>query len=228
MTRPDFAWADTSRLTDDDVLFLIESFPEPARSYEGIARILEELPNTLESALTSRSVVEKVIHDRDKLLRISPFLLFNVLLRQVLDHREGRVERRVINYLANLLAIFVASHRLYRVEEVDAEDREYLVDLLEEAMDADDRRRFMVHAHVGNYALYLSGVFEKWIESRHRYGRRPVDTGYYADLGSASFGQAATLPPAKEYELTDVFVRLSLMFDPYRTALSRLANDYLM
>lgn len=228
MRRPDFAWADSSRLTDEDVLFLIESFPPPARSYEEIARILEELPNTLESALTSRSVVERVIHDRDRLLRISPFLLFNVLLRQVLDHREGTVERRVINYLANLLAVFVASHRLHRVEDVDAEDTQYLVDLLEEAVDADERRRFMVHAHVGNYALYLSGVFEKWIESRHRYGRRPVDAGYYADLGSASFGQAATLPPAREYDLTDVFVRLSLMFDPYRTALSRLASDYLM
>lgn len=228
MARPDFAHADLSRLADRDVRFLVESFPDPGRSYGEIAGILDDLPNTLESSLCSRTIVEKVLHDRDELLRISPFLLFNVLLREVLPSRPDALERRVINYLANLLALFVETHRLYRVVDDDPERFEYLVDLLEEAADADPRRRFEVRAHIGNYALYLTGVFGRWIEAHNRYGRRPVDTGYYADMGSASFGEASAMAPAREYGLTDVFLRLSLQFDPYRDALSRLTDRFLV
>ena len=227
MMRPDFAVADISRLEDRDIRFLVESFPDPGRSYEEIARVIDELPTTLESMLSARSVVERIIFDRQRLLRISPFLLFNVLLRQVMPDQHRRADRRVINYLANLLAIFVRSHRVHRVEGADADGYDYLVDLLEEASEADERRRFLVHAHVGNFSLYTSGLFGRWIEHRHRYGRRTLDASYYADLGSASFGQASSLPPAREFGLEDVFVRLALMFDPYKEALGRLSYEYL-
>lgn len=225
--RPDFAHTDVSRLTDRDLQFLLEQFPDPGRSYEEIARVMDELPTTLESMLDSRGVVERVIEDRERLLRISPFLLFNVLLRQVFHTEKDTVQRRVINYLANLLAVFVDAHRLYRVEASDPRAYEYLVDLLEEAARADDRRRFLVHAHVGNFSLYLSGIFGRWIEERHQHGRRPVDLGYFSDLGSSSFGQASAMPQAEEYGLTDVFLRLALMFDPHREALQTLADEFL-
>ena len=227
MRRPDFARTELHPLADGDLRFLIESFPEPASSYEEIARVLDELPNTLESMLTSQVVVEQVIFDREKLLRISPFLLFNVLLRQVLaDHRRP-AERRVVNYLANLMALFVNKHRLYRIDSADQEAYEYLVDLIEQAVDADRRRRFLVHAHVGNYALFMTGLYGAFLEERFKHGRRTVNGDYYADLGSSSYSQASALPPAQEFDLTDVFVRLSLTFDSYRQALATVATDYM-
>ena len=58
MRRPDFARTQLQPLADGDLRFLIESFPRPASSYEEIARILDTLPNTLESVLTSDSVVD--------------------------------------------------------------------------------------------------------------------------------------------------------------------------
>ena len=227
MRRPDFARTELQPLNDGDLRFLIDSFPQPASSYAEMARVLDELPNTLESMLTSQSVVQRVIFDREKLLRISPFLLFNVLLRQVLDDHRRAAERRVVNYLANLMALFVTQHRLYRIDSADAEAYGYLVDMIEQAVSADRRRRFLVHAHVGNFSLFMTGMFGAYLEERFKHGRRTVGTDYYADLGSASFSQASVLPPAQEYELTDVFVRLALTFDTYRRALGNIATDYL-
>lgn len=227
MTRPDFARTELQPLVDGDLRFLIESFPEPATSYQEIAQHLDTLPNTLESILTSNSVVERVIFDRDRLLRISPFLLFNVVLRQVLSDHRRPAERRVVNYLANLLALFAQTQRLYRIDSADAEACEYLVDMIQEAQGADRRRRFLVHAHVGNYSLFHTGVFGAYIEDRFKHGRRTVNSDYYADLGSASYSQASALPQAQEFHLTEVFVRLSLTFDSYRRALGTIATDYL-
>ncbi len=227
MRRPDFARTELQPLADGDLRFLIESFPQPASSYEEIGRILEALPNTLESVLTSHSVVDRVIFDRERLLRISPFLLFNVLLRQVLSDHTRPAERRVVNYLANLMALFVTAHRLYRIDSADAEAYEYLVDMIDHAAGADRDRRFLVHAHVGNYSLFMTGMFGAFLEERFKNGRRTVNGDYYADLGSASYSQASSLPPAHEFQLTDVFVRLALTFDSYRQALATIAGDYL-
>lgn len=227
MKRPDFARTELQPLEDGDLRFLIDSFPEPATRYEEIARILDTLPNTLESMLTSDSVVQKVIYDREKLLRISPFLLFNVLLRQVLSDHRRPAERRVVNYLANLMALFVTTHRLYRVDATDDEAYAYLVDMIEKAVGADPRRRFLIHAHVGNYSLFMTGLFGAYFEERYKNGRRTVSSDYYADLGSASYSQASALPPAQEYQLTEIFVRLALTFDSYRHALGTLACDYM-
>ncbi len=227
MTRPDFATTNLQPLADRDLRFLMEHFPQPGRSYEEIAQVIHRVPTTLDSMLDSEFVFRKILEQRNTLLDISPFLLFNVLLRRSIGAPRSAIERRVVNYIANLLALFVHTDRLYRVHRSDTETYEYIVDMIAEAARVDARRQFLVYSHIGNYTLWLTGLFPQWIEYRHRYKRRPVDMSFFTNSGRAYFERAATHPLAREYELSDVFLRLALMFDQYKRALNFMAREHL-
>lgn len=226
MTRPDFACTDLDRLSDADLRYLVENFPRHGRSYEEMARVVHSLPTTVESMLSSGYVVQRLLDRRAVILRISPFLLFNALLRSVLPKPAKSLDRSVINYVANVLALFVRTDRLFRVAPEDRHGHEHLVDLVEERAHCDPRRRFLAHAHAGNYSLYLSGWFADWLEHRHRFGRSTVSPDYYCDIGRSGFQEAASHPLASTYRLEDVFLRLALGFDLYRGALRQLSRRY--
>lgn len=227
MRKPDFARTNLSGLMDRDLALLIENMPQAGANYREIARLVNELPTTLESMLTSDYVFQ-MIRDRQRLIvDISPFLLFSVLLRRSLASPRSSLDRRVINYLANLLALFIHTDRIYRVEPGDREPREYVVDLLQDAQQADPYRQFVTHAHIGNYALWLTGLQLEWLEYRHRYHRRPIDSKYYVESGQSNFGQAARHRLAREFGLEDVFLRLAMMFDDYKRGLNYMASHFM-
>jgi len=227
MPRPDFAHTDLRRLEDRDLRFVVENFPVPGRSYEEISQLIDSLPTTVESMLSSEYLYRTVCDQNRLLIDVSPFLLFSVLLRRCLADHRTRDDQRIINYMANLLSLFVHTDRLYRVQPGDAETREYIVDLIQEAQQANERRQFHIYSHIGNYSLFLTGLFPRWIEYRHRYGRRPVDVQYYVDFGRAYFQRASEHPMAKELGLDEVFLRLALLFDSYKAALNRMTREYL-
>lgn len=227
MTRPDFACTELGRLANPDLKFLIENMPQPAQSYKEIAAVVHRLPTTVESMLTSDYVLQALLDRRQSILDISPFLLFSVLLRRSLGRYRSSLDRQVINYIANLLALFISTDRIYRVHAQDPASYEYLVDLIQDAQEADPSRRFTVHAHIGNYALYLTGVFPHWIEHRHRYHRKLVNSQYYVDFGRSYFDSAGKHPLAREFGLRDVFLRLALMFDDYKRGLNHMVSHYM-
>lgn len=226
-TRPDIVNRGLERLTHGDLRFLVENFPGPAASYEDVSRILSTLPSTLESMLDAEHVYRSIFENRRELLEISPFLVFNVLLRRSTGGARTPVERAVVNYLANLLSLFVRTDRVYRPGAGDTRSYEYFVDLAQEAARADEARSFVLHAHIGNYALYLTGIFGEALEYRRRYKRRPVDARYYADMGRTGYRDAAANRLARVYRLEDVFLRLAIQFDYYRDRLNVLAREYL-
>ena len=224
MSRPDFARTDTGGLTEDDLQFLMDNFPLPGRSFEEIAEAINQFPSTLESILESDFVIQKLLGSRELLLRISPFLFFNAVLRRALPaRRRSRIERKAINYIANLLCVFIHTDRLHRFQAHEQRAFVYLWEMIEEAERADPRRRFLIYSHIGNYSLYLSGLFADWIRHRHRFGRRSVDLKFYSDFGRAYFERASDHQMARTYELDDVFAHLAGAFEDYRHALQRLA-----
>jgi hypothetical protein len=226
-SAPDIAVRGLERLTDRDLRFLVERFPAPAASYEEMARVLAELPSTLESLLDAEHVFRSIYENRRELLEISPFLLFNVLLRRCTGRARTPTERAVVNYLANLLSLFVRAERVWRPLPSEARAYEYLVDLAAEAARANEHRSFLLHAHIGNYALYLTGIFGDALRYRRRHKRRPLDPAYYADMGRIGYRDAASNRLARLYRLEDVFLRLALQFDYYRDRLNVLAREYI-
>ena len=96
MNRPDFACTDLSALPTHDLRFLIGQMPGADGSDGAFLRDVEQLPDTLESMLTS-DYVFRLIRDREHGdLILSPFLVFGVLLRRTLGPPRSRLERRVV------------------------------------------------------------------------------------------------------------------------------------
>ena len=227
MNQPDFAAAQTAQLTERDLLFLFEHFPQPGVDAIEAVRRAHKMPSTLESLLESDYVRRAMLDRSVAWLDISPRLFFNVLLRHALPERRSPGERRAINYVANVLGLFVHAERVVRVQPGDERTYEYIVDLVTEAASAGPERQFMVHCHIGNYALFLSGLYARAIEHRHRYRRRPVSLDYYRQAGRSFYATAAQNWRAQRYGLRDVFHQLAHRFDYYRGGLHRIATETL-
>ena len=225
MNRPDFALFAELSFSDKDLLFLFENFPVPGVDPVEAVRRVHEHPSTLESVLDSRYLKDAVLARDGRWLDISPGLFFNVLLRQALPRRRDALDREVVHYLANLLARFAHGDRLYRLQGDDPKQFQYLVDLIEEGAGSPPERRFLVDAHIGNFALYLSGMCEPWIQHRETYRRRPVSLEYYTAMGANHYAQAADSWQATRYGLHDIFERLSQGFEYFRKGMRTVAEQ---
>lgn len=227
MDHPDFATGFNAQLTERDLLFLFEHFPQPGVDAIEAVRRVHERPSTLESLLESDYVYQAMLDREIAWLDVSPRLFFNVLLRHALKRHRTPEERRAIHYVANLLALFVDADRVVRVEPGGERTYQYIVDLVAEAATASPERQFLVHCHIGNYALFLSGLHARAIEHRHRYRRRPVSLDYYRQTGRSFYATAAQNWRAQRYGLRDVFQQLAHRFDYYRGGLHRIATETL-
>ena len=223
----DFARTGSELLSDDDLRFVIEQFPKPGKSYEEISRAIHHFPEALESMLNSEELFLKIRDESQIMLDISPFLLFSVFVRRSLADKRIIGDKKVVNYIANLLSLFVAKSRLYRVERHDEHAHQYITDMIQEAQTADSRRQFLICAHIGNYSLFLTGIFSKYIEYCHQYKRRPVDVQFYVDFGKTYYERASEHTIARDFDLDETFFRLSIMFEVYKDALNHLAKQYL-
>jgi hypothetical protein len=155
-------------------------------------------------------------------LRVSPHLYFYVLVRHVL-RRSGLDDRRVADYVAELLAEFSREERSHCVVPGQPGRLQYFFEMLTALETADDHTAFCIRAHIGNHSLFLSGVFPEHI--LHRAERRGAPgLRYYENLGRANYRAASHHRLAARYDLAAVFDTLSEHFEPTRRALNDLAE----
>lgn len=223
MQAPDFAQLGPSQFRESDLRFLFEHFPVSGIDIDEAVRLAIERPSTLESLLDSDYVFRAIRDHRLRWLQVSPKLLFNVLLRRTLPGPRTPLQRQTIYYLSHVLELFMHTERLYRVQSGSEEPSfEYLVDLVREATASDPARGFLVHTHIGNYALYLSGRCRAWIEHRYRYKRRPMSLDYYCSMGRSYYYSASRHRAAEDFGLRGIFGHLAAHFEDYRAGLERL------
>ncbi|MGQ0501534.1 MAG: hypothetical protein ACT4P0_02820 [Panacagrimonas sp.] len=225
MQSPDFALTGPSQFSHRDLLFLFEHFPVAGVDPVEAIRRVHEQPNTLESILESRFVHDALTDRKALWLDVSPQLFFDVMLRRALPGPRDRIERSVIHYLANLLGLFSSTERVYQLQQGEEKRFEYLADLAREGLESGPERQFLVNAHIGNYALYLSGVCAPWVEYRRTYKRRPVSMEYYRRMGRSHYAHAAGSPQASQFGLRELFRHLAERFEYFRAGMQRLAED---
>lgn len=148
----------------------------------------------------------------------SPSLLFYVLVRHALLD-VGVDDPVVADYFASLLREFGVRQRATRVDDVDDQDHRYLVDILADLSVSTGDRQFKVSVHLGNYALWLSGIFPERIAAQ-QLRRGGPDVSYYETLGGRGYAEAAEHHLAERRGLDDVLRTASERVREVRLALN--------
>lgn len=154
-------------------------------------------------------------------LTISPQLYFYVLVRHVLK-QTGLNSRATCDYVASLLETFSRTARLRSPANGSEGPIQYVSDMLIALRDASPQQTFLVQAHIGNYTLFISGIFHETVLSRSQRGG--PDLSFYEEMGRSSFAAVARHKVARSCELTGVFETLADGFRDVRVALNRLAD----
>jgi len=153
--------------------------------------------------------------------RPSAPLFFYVLVRHGLCE-SGIDDTRLSDYLGSLLLEFGLRDRAYRIAQHDDESRHYLVDLIADLSTARGQRAFLILAHLGNFSLWLAGVFPDYIAQRTARNGAP-GVRYYDELGARGFRMAAGHGMAREFDLDDIYASAAEAFPAIRGALNRLS-----
>lgn len=188
---------------------------------ESARQRLEE--DGLDGLLDDPRVLNALLTDED--VKSRPELVFYVLVRQSMLER-GVDDTAAADYVASLLVAFGRDRRAYRISEDGDVEYGYLVDLWERLRDANGREAFLLRAHMGNFALWLSGLFPDFLEARERSrGAPPIS--YYEQMGSTGYDMASRSPEAAALGLRDALGSVARHFGGVRTALNRVSDRYL-
>jgi hypothetical protein len=206
------------RFTAEDFGFVVRSLSRDARQSVGLVELLTD-PETRDEILDHEDLVRAVLENTGN-LTISSQFYFYILARLVLK-RSGLNDRVLADYVAALLERFSQTRQLRSpVRDIETE---YLSDLLLALQKATPYQAFLIRAHVGNYSLFVSGIFHESIERRSQRGA--PDCSFYEDMGRSNFHAAAELEVARRYELSGLFCTLASSFHECRLALNRLADE---
>jgi hypothetical protein len=148
-----------------------------------------------------------------------------VVVRHAL-RRVGADDRALADYVAAVLLAFGMRGRATRIADGDDETYDSLAELLDDVDGPDVRRNFLVRQHLGNYALWLSGMFPDHIEHR-RWRRGGPDLDYYESLGRRGFQLAASHRLAQEHGVAALFEEAAERFPSLRIALNGVSDALL-
>lgn len=185
---------------------------------EGAERRLEEdgLDAILDDPRTRNALLT------DPRAAAPPDLIIYVLVRQAL--LEGGVEdRSVADYVTSLVLRFGEEGLAYRPGDESDEEYHYLVDILLRINLSGSHDRFILNSHLGNFSLWISGLFPQFVEAREqRKGAPPLD--YYERMGAGGYRQAADSSEAAKLGLEPILREVSDHFRGVRIALNRISD----
>jgi hypothetical protein len=148
-----------------------------------------------------------------------------VMVRHAL-RRLGEEDRRLADYVAAVLMHFGMRDNAHRIGASDDQLYDSLAALVADVDDPDGRRSFLVRTHLGDYALWLSGLFPDYIEHR-RWRRGGPDLDYYEEMGRRGYQLAAGHRLADDHGLATLFATAAERFGLLRAALNDVSDALL-
>lgn len=178
----------------------------------GPDRLLDE-PGLLEALLAVRSLVQP-----------SPPLFAYVAVRHVL-RAAGIDDADLTDYVAALLLGFGDHDASSRLGAHDDQTYNYLVDIVSDLAAGEEtgERAFLLRAHLGNYSLWLAGLFPDRIAYQRARAGGP-DLPYYDELGRQGYDLASRHRLADRFGLAGIYRAAAERFPALRTAFNRLSD----
>lgn len=152
--------------------------------------------------------------------------LFTYVIVRHAMREVNEQDRGISDYVASILVHFALHDNAHRVSPVDDETYDTVAALLADADRGDPTRRFLCSAHLGNYALWLGGLFPDRVEDR-RWRRGGPDLEYYDEMGKKGFALAAEHRLARQYGMEGLFATAADHFPRLRVALNHVSDRLL-
>ncbi len=208
-----------ARFTAADFDFVVHTL---ARSQSDCVSLVDLLSDseTRDSVLDNPRLVDAILSNAGH-LRISSQFYFYVLARHVLK-QAGIIDRKLSDYIGSLLETFSRAN-VQAPHTSDERVHQYISDMLIALSRATPEQAFLLRAHVGNYSLFVSGIFHE--NAQRRSARGGPNLAFYEQIGSRNYEIVADDPTAKRCELNDVFEGLADRFHDVRVALNHLAEE---
>jgi hypothetical protein len=208
------------RFTADDFDFVVRILSRSERDSVNLVSLLTD-GEARDSILDHPQLLDSILADGAP-LNISPQLYFYILIRHVLKE-TGLNDRAVSDYLASLLETFSRTARMRSPADGNSNPVQYVSDMLIALQKASPAQSFLIRAHVGNYSLFITGMFQSTVQSRSQRGA--PDLSFYEEVGRANFKAVSRHELARSCALTNIFEALADQFHEVRLALNRLADS---
>ncbi len=209
-----------SRLREADLQLVLIVLAEGSatRRADLERRLAREGPDAL---LDDPALAERLLAVRTVLAPSAPLFVYAVLRRHLLD--AGFDDAELADYLAALVLDFGRGERARQVRDGDPARHDYLVDLLALLERSEGEGRFLVLAHLGNYALWLAGLFPDRIAAR-QIRRGGPDVSYYDQVGRRGYADASGHAMAEVAGMVGVFAAAGERFPARRSTLNRMSD----
>jgi hypothetical protein len=221
-----------ARFTAADFDFIVRTLARSQTDQVSLVDLLSDI-ETRDSILDHPRLVDAILNHCGH-LRISSQFYFYVLARHVLQ-QGGIGDRKLCDYVASLLEAFSRAKQL-RVPQTpercadsatsdSTRGEQYISDMLIALTRATPEQAFLLRAHVGNYSLFISGIFHE--NTQRRSLRGGPDIEFYEQVGRTNYQLVASHAAARRCELDDVFEGLADRFRDVRLALNQLSDQLL-
>jgi hypothetical protein len=211
-----------ARFTAADFDFIVRTLARSQTDHVSLVDLLSDA-ETRDSILDHPRLVDAILSNAGH-LRISSQFYFYVLARHVLQ-QAGIGDRKLCDYVGSLLETFSRASRLQAPDKIENQACEYISDMLIALTRATPEQAFLLRAHVGNYSLFISGIFHE--NTQRRSLRGAPDIHFYEQIGRTNYQLLASHATARRCELDDVFEGLAGRFHDVRLALNELSDRLL-
>jgi len=211
-----------ARFTAADFDFVVRTLARSQTDHVSLVDLLGDA-ETRDAVLDNPRLIDAILSSAGQ-LRISSHFYFYVLARHVLRD-VGITDRKLCDYVASLLEAFSRASGLQAPHLIEETGRQYVSDMLIALTKATAEQAFLLRAHVGNYSLFLSGIFHE--NTQRRSLRGAPDLAFYEQIGRTNYQLVASHATARRCDLSDVYEGLADQFREVRLALNRLSDSIL-